>query len=498
MPLLIQLNNPYLIDLPLLVVERLGYLKKGQNHNTSLTEGQFNKALHILDRLLKNQERKVGDFSTYYPLPNQYLQKIDSNFHPLIKKLKIAGILQVYSADGTGRESYSKENGLCKAYRIAPLLFKEGSTQVIAKAQPKGMGHRMAPEPLNSQVKQDLSRLHFDIKGAKQWVNNYLSYLDLSRWLVNEDSPEYRANVRLERTREGYSQPTPSKRVYRAQQLVDEVAARQDGTAVFKLNDGYVLTTPAEFRTRKTAFLRYYYDKVIQKLENREYWTSQSDTNQRLHHNLTELPKKLLDFLTVGGEALAEVDIANSQVALLAHVLQHGDVLALGIEFPKCPLTIQVQNFLEDARKGVVYDQLANELAGADREVAKMEVIRWLFSGPGYVLPKISPLAQRYGEVVQWVKQVKKVLQQEAVLRDDPKLGLAVYLQRFEAKVMIEQVYPKAKERNLTLFSKHDSFLVPFSQAQEVQELMHEVLANQGIVLNCRYKAAPVALTMAA
>ncbi|WP_460499947.1 hypothetical protein [Hymenobacter agri] len=432
-------------------------------------------------------------------MPQAYLHKIDPNCGPLIKKLKLANILEVYCSPGTTTEAYSHTQGISKAYRISPRFFEDGEvSRIMVALRATGVAHRTAPEPWNTQLLQDLSQLHFDTNGAKKYLQEYLTHLDLSKWCVDCTSTAYRTNGLLQGVRFDTDPPGKGRRTYRAQSLLEEVANIQSGKALFKLNDGYLVTAPETFRASKTAFLQFHYSKVIQKLDQRDFWTSQSATNQRLHHNLTELPKKLIDFVTLNGEPLTEVDIANSQVALLAHVMMHGDVLGLGVEFPDFPITPQTQSFIHDAQAGIIYDQVAKELLGADREVAKQEVIRWLFSGPGYVLGKATPIALLYGDANKWMKQVKKLLKAQAIERNDPKLGLAVYLQRLEAKIMVEQIYPKAKARGLTLYSKHDSFLVPVSQAQKMQELMQEVFSSYGIVMYARYKGPQIELSMAA
>lgn len=493
----------YSTDLPTLLVKELDALRKSKvnNQDNFLTKGEYRKSLILFDRLFKNQARKTGDYRCYYPLPSTYLEEIDPNYIRFVSKLKKAGLLEVFKGINSDKEAFSKALGLCKNYRIKPALLAEGQTQVTIEIKGKEAVHlRATPEPWNSQIIQDLSQLDFDSLAAKQWLDEHLTNLDLTRWRLDHNTPEYRANTRMEGVRFGYNLPVASRRTYYAQALVKEVATEPNHRvkSIFKLNEGYVVTTPQEFRTRKTESIRLHYENCIRKLEDREFWVTEALTNQRLHHNLTEMPKALLDFLTLHGEKLVEVDIANSQVALLAFCMQHGDVLGLGADFPELPVTPRTQAFLDDAQQGVIYDQLAHEMPGGDREVAKKEIIRWLFSGAGFNLPKKSFLAQRYGEVVQWVRQAKQVLkalhpeENSADEDDDPKLGLAVYLQRLESELMIHKIYPRAKEHGFTLFSKHDSFLVPISDAPAVQQLMQEVLTSHGIVMNIRYKEAPV------
>ncbi|UOQ78551.1 hypothetical protein MUN84_08365 [Hymenobacter sp. 5516J-16] len=152
--------------------------------------------------------------------------------------------------------------------------------------------------------------------------------------------------------------------------------------------------------------------------------------------------------------------------------------------------------FQSEARRGVIYDKLASLIFGNDRDAAKAEIILWLFSGAGYNPKRDSALYKRYEDVVKWVKQVKKILKMKK--GEDQKLNLAVYLQRFEADLMINHIYPIAKEKGYVLFSKHDSFLVPASDAQAIQKLMIEVLRNKGVVMNVRYKVDALGSTQQA
>jgi hypothetical protein len=482
----------YHTNLPLLLVERLKELLISPIRAKQLTIKQYQFSLLFFDRLLTNQERHIGSIKAYYEIPSTYLKKLNMHYERTLAKLKKADILDVFRNDVTGTESFSVELSSCKAYRVNQRLFAEGSTTVIipieqAEASP---AHYTAPEPFNDWIVSDLTKLSFDHERAECWLEEYLSNLSLTRWQVNTASPEYRTNAWLDKVR--LNLDSPRAKAFNAQKLLDEELPKHVGKQVFRLNKGHVLATPDEFKQHKRLTMRYSYSRAIQKLKNREFWTSQSQTNNRLHYNLTELPKKLLDFVTFDGKPLVEVDGANCQVALLAHVMQHGDVLGLGVDFPPLPDTPQTSNFLEDAQTGVVYDKLATIVSDGDREVAKLEVMLWLFSKSGFNLPASSPLAQRYGEVVKWMKQAKKILEKIGAEINDSKLGLAVYLQRLEAELMIHQIYPNAKARGFTLFSKHDSFLVPTSDAQAVQELMQEVFTSQNIVMNIRCKEAPV------
>jgi hypothetical protein len=487
--LLSENSLSYHTNLPLLLVERLQELLISPISAKQLTVKQYQFSLLFFDRLLTNQERHIGSIKAYYEIPSTYLKKLNMHYERTLAKLKKAGILDVFRNDVTGSESFSVELSSCKAYRVNQRLFAEGSTAVIipiekAEASP---AHHTAPEPLNDWIVSDLARLSFDHEKAECWLERYLSNLSLTRWQIDTTSPEYRTNAWLDKVR--LNLDSPRAKAFNAQKLLDEELPKHLGRRVFRLNKGYVLAIPDDFEQHKRLTMRYSYTRAIQKLKNREFWTSQSQTNNRLHYNLTELPKKLLDFVTFDGEPLAEVDGANCQVALLAHVMQRGDVLGLGVDLPQLPDTSQTKNFVEDAQNGVVYDKLAAIISDGDREAAKLEVMLWLFSKSGFNLPATSPLAQRYGEVVKWMKQAKKALESKAIELNDNKLCLAVYLQRLEAELMIHQIYPKAKERGFTLFSKHDSFLVPVSDAVAVQELMQEVLTSQGIVMNVKNKA---------
>src|SRR5688500_10708808 len=50
-------------------------------------------------------------------------------------------------------------------------------------------------------------------------------------------------------------------------------------------------------------------------------YASRSETNNRVHHNLTEMNSKLLQCIQ-RHEHLIEIDLANSQFAFLAHWMQ--------------------------------------------------------------------------------------------------------------------------------------------------------------------------------
>ena len=144
------------------------------------------------------------------------------------------------------------------------------------------------------------------------------------------------------------------------------------------------------------------------------------------------------------------------------------------------PLTFspETRRFFEEAKAGTIYKDFA-ECCGRERDWGKRETFRLLFSNNPAQWPSWKKFVELYGAVATWLLEFNRVNQERFGNEDAPQ-NLAVYLQRLEADIMIDRVYPRLKQAELTAFTKHDSLLCPPWECREATAIMKQVFAEVG------------------
>ncbi|MBX0290124.1 hypothetical protein K3G63_06720 [Hymenobacter sp. HSC-4F20] len=442
-------------------------------------------AIQICSRILALQHRHKLTCEDYIQIASTYLEKIDPQYGRVLKVLTAENITQIYqNENGT---TYSTAKHQAKAYRVNPELISSDIQEVEYETK------RFKTRNLNAReeawILQDLQSLRIDAQKAQDELQDYLEYLDLREWEVTQRSYEYQQNQQLTTVRFG-THATEYK--YKAQYLLDIFLKQpeQEGKKLYRQGEHYCIDTQQAFKRRKVESVRKRYGQALLSLQKQLFYATRSITNSRVHHTLTETPTFLLEFITVNGEILEELDVCNSQLACLAHVMLHGDVLGnAGIEFPHLDLTGQSRAFVEACQAGSIYQNFANHVQ-ASRSVAKTELFRVCFGGLQINLPAWKTLVTHYAPVAAWLQAVKK-----SVMTTGEKFNLAQYLQRVEAWIMMENIYPALKSAGLVALSKHDSFLVPkleFDAAKAILETEFERLGYLAMVKN---KVTPAVAT---
>ena len=63
------------------------------------------------------------------------------------------------------------------------------------------------------------------------------------------------------------------------------------------------------------------YYNHLELIKHKKFFISQSETNGRVNHNLTNIPTKLLGLLLLEEDSLCEIDLKCSQPTILAHLI---------------------------------------------------------------------------------------------------------------------------------------------------------------------------------
>lgn len=455
--------------------------------NLSLKGFHRANAIQMVASIIRLCERESDTLEDYKTISAAYFTKISANYSPALAALKAANIVQVYTSEkGT---QYSTAAGVAKAYRVNPdLLDKADAAAEFTVKADKVRCQGLSPE-MEEWVTEDLLGLRIDVQAAREDVEFELEYLTSKRWQVLPTSPEYRQNGYSNDVRFGTS---PTKYRYRIRTIIDEVLTKPENAhlGLYRRGEGYVICTDKQFLVRKKNALSRARYRSINAIEKRQFFARQVDSNNRVHHTITEFSKELLGHVTYQGEELCEVDVRNSQMAVLAHVMEHGDVISEGFNFPELTRSAGSRAFLHACQVGTIYDELAPRL-GLLRSQAKDEAFRTFFGGVNKGSLTWKTVAQHYGQVAAWTETVKSWVVGHDEKGNSIKFNLALYLQRVEAWIMMEHVYPALKKAGIVALSKHDSFLIPENQVAAAETIVESVFTDLGYKATLKNKIRP-------
>lgn len=206
-----------------------------------------------------------------------------------------------------------------------------------------------------------------------------------------------------------------------------------------------------------------------------------SSTNGRLTSPMTSFPNFFIKYCKIEGENIISMDLKSSQVIILANLmLKPKNLIAslrsskysslkkylnafLNLEFDQN----RISDFILYLREEDIYKDIADHL-GTTRDAAKPEILRILFTAPGYN-PKRYDVKKQFPEFFSNLKVIKEEFENSF---GSSAKSLARFLQFVEAHIFIEKIYSKFAELNIYSFTKHDSVLVQESKKVEALKII--------------------------
>lgn len=240
-------------------------------------------------------------------------------------------------------------------------------------------------------------------------------------------------------------------------------------------------------------------------IKNKVTRATRSLTNKRLDSNITNLACFYTQQLLLKKEPIVSIDLVNSQACILSNLILKS-IYEYDCEDIDCNLSLIIRDigtnrsnmyyqcsndadkemlnvFCDAAINGKLYDVIMNMCDLPSRTRAKKVSFELFFSTIG--LFKDSALKEKFQttfpEVSTIINQYKEhhIEQQKAIYLQDRKLykirnkakcysqvgssKFAIFLQRTEAKIFIDDIYNTLREQKILSLSKHDSILVPVS-----------------------------------
>jgi len=397
--------------------------------------------------IIRNQLKTGRNIHECTPLSQNYLKKmLGENYHLVIADAKKMSALEVddhYFFYTDGRK------GKCKSYRLNQTMFCEDGIELVE------YGEELAPPTFVEQrTLEVINGLQINREGAmlrmEQWIANreYMEKISVD----GKISPDLMAaRCRIGNNRTGTVMSLDKGR---------EVAAR-NGQHLYHKDKRVRICREEQFHREKELETRESYTRALDELRNGDTY-AMLGKNGRLFSNMTSLPGLFLDFIKIGGEGIAGIDIKNCQMKMLARGLREDKRLIGGNN-----AVLSKERFSDFASSGKIYE-LVQEIAGLEtRSEAKVATFRALYSSHRAKSKVKSALIKEFPGLVEELDALKKL---------HGKSFLADTMQQHESEVVINHILHELFLMGYECFSKHDSILCKASQAKEIESIMERML----------------------
>jgi len=432
---------------------------------TTLTERELSKAYLLMHYLRKKALHKKKDLFAFHPLSRNLLVKLMGNgYYPILKELKRVGLLEVGGWLSEDRFVESYEVGKrCKVYRFAPRHFSGDLIEVrYQDISSYGTSKHIS---INKKV------------CSKLIIEDDLASLVINTRKLLDRAKEHRDNI-------GYHSVQVGEEIEEANFKVNDVAAkksywiskekclekcRREGSTLIKDGRRYYISDLDYHLYHKKQHTFLSYRQCIAWLKEKGFYVHRNDTNNRLDHNLTSLPKPLLQIIKKDND-LVEIDLSNSQYAILAHLMAKNKAVRKKADFIL---------FQKEASTGILYEAIQLAFSLASRDEAKQMMMEICFSSHRYHSHYKTLLKLRYPTVVRYIEQFKK--RKVRQYGKDGHKAFAIWLQKTEASIFIDALYFELKiKRGLFVVPKHDSFLVRATDELDVRKIMQDYFSMIG------------------
>ena len=216
---------------------------------------------------------------------------------------------------------------------------------------------------------------------------------------------------------------------------------------------------------RKNALINYTY--AINNLCNGKFYFSRNGKNQRLNHNITSLHKDLTKYIMRVND-LVEIDLCNSQWAILAYIMDKDS------NIEKTP---DVKTFIQEAATGSLYQYLANNL-NMTPAIAKLMMMEVGFSSYKNNTANKKRLKYLLPSMVKFIDDYKK--------QAGDSSQFAILLQDVEANIFVDTIFNLLKRDGYFCLTKHDSLIVRKKDAEHILKFVKDCFTDIGF--NCRFK----------
>lgn len=415
-----------------------------------LSKANYNSALRFADLLKSKSFRNNKTYDSGIQLPNTYLGKVFSNhFYEWLTPLKESGVIQLLT-DVEGVELYSKSLHIPKTYNINSNYFTYTSTTYSLNTYKSPAFEEteeyQAFQSYKDMVSEDLENLSFNFEKLREIASKKINS-------ITTDSYKTGTSITQE-----FFQVTIKKKKQHTYWMTKENALRiaaEDNLTLIQDQKKFWIANLEEFVIMKKNVFTDAYMGSIDKIEKGYWYADRNSTNNRLDSNITNLCSDLTKEI-IESNNLVQFDLANSQFAILSHILKQKEELATKKDFIK---------FKELSETGELYEYIQEVLGLETRKQAKIMLFELLFSSEKNKSENKKKIAHLFPAVVKWIDDYKKLNGYE---------NFAIMLQLEESKIFIDDIYHTLKYRELFCLTKHDSIIIKKENEEEVETFLKE------------------------
>ncbi len=208
--------------------------------------------------------------------------------------------------------------------------------------------------------------------------------------------------------------------------------------------------------------------EFIKDIDTHWYWSI--DSNNRVHTNISNFPRKLRKFLRWNNSVLVEIDLANSQPFLFNLLIQDYTYL-----FPSYVTTFsnEICFYKQITCEGKFYDYLMEEFCiNEDKSEFKKRFFAKIF----YSSEEFNHYYYYFDDDINERERFKFLFPNISEIisyykRNDYK-NLANKLQQIESEIMIGRIVAKLAEKKIFVLSIHDSILTSANNAEPVRDII--------------------------
>ena len=416
-----------------------------------------------------------GTDCDYHEFGSRLLQlRHSGRANKILQKLKEEGILLCMGSKSS-KESYvtkkvmvektgdKKTKGICKKYRlnsiysiiintkinynnlnnqIYPMLYSE-PCEIRYTAPSKRYSSKKYTEKEKEMYRDFISTvddLEIDYKKLRKKAFKKINKVNMASYKKNGQIKSNHIEVHF---------LTSGKKQWMSRTAAQRAADRKYESLI-KDGNKYYVAGQEQFLEYKKRNMHVSYMDAIDRLEQGDLYAKRNETNGRLDTNFTNLPSFLMKEIMKDNN-LVQIDLANSQFAILSHMMEKE-----GYD------TEDFNKFKNSAYNGTLYNE-AMELMNASRDETKTAFFESLFSKETTKSERKSKLLKIYPTVGEYIKKVKE----RGTYKD-----FSIGLQKEESTIFIDGLYPRLKEKLSTVLTKHDAFIVKKEQVELAMEII--------------------------
>ena len=430
------------ISLPRLLVEAINRLE--------LSKTDKSHCFKFIGILLRDSLREYDNLTSFVPKPQAYLIKtFDKSYYTWLKVLLNKQIV-------IRNNYYSHEENICYDYQVSSSFFPKYSLWVLCNhnyLEPletlsykdiiKGINKEY--NMLNKWFEEDVNTLVIDYDKLMDLVRNRIDNLSIEDFQVDEQIKEDVVKIYYLDGKTYYTK------------TIDAIArAKKQGKSLIKDDGKYGFAEPNNFLHNKKQSIGYSYLNSLVRLQRKDLKAERNPTNKRLDTNFTNMSSLMVDEICLQND-LVQIDLSNSQFAILSNVLKEHLYSDDFKQFKELSVSGQLYAYIQ---------QIIGLESVADAKNAMFEI---MFSSRRNNTTSKAKLKKLFPSVIGWIDRYKKA-------HGDNQFS--IMLQNKESKIFIDCLLIRIKKIKLFCLTKHDSLIVRRNDYPRVLDTLKEEFAK--------------------